>query len=90
MTSENDFEAATIAKTELQKVIRKFEDDAKASKRQQVGLPHKSAKAKAVEVLQQSVEKDIDFLKASVDSLEDEWKQKHGPVCDCTISTAHS
>jgi hypothetical protein len=40
----------------------------------------KSAKTKAIEVLENSVHGDFSELKASVNNLEEKWKESHGPV----------
>ncbi|KAJ4292783.1 hypothetical protein N0V90_009446 [Kalmusia sp. IMI 367209] len=76
--SAQDFEVANVAREQLQKMVDKFDEDAKPSTWQQLGLSHKSRKAKAAEVLRTSMDGDISELKASVNSLETEWKEKHG------------
>ena len=45
-----------------------------------MGFKIKSSKTKAGELLEKSVEGDFNDLKASVDNLEEKWKESHGPV----------
>ena len=74
-----DFGIAEIARAALQEIVDKFIEDAKPSAPQCIRIPIKSAKAKAIEVLEGSVQRDFNELKASVDNLE-KWKESHGPV----------
>lgn len=75
-----DFEVAEIARTELQKVVNKFSEDAKPTRLERIGFKGKSSKTKAGELLAKSAEGDFNDLKASVDNLEEKWKENHGPV----------
>jgi hypothetical protein len=76
----HDFGVAEIARTELQKVVNKFNEDAKPTGWARMGFGGKSSKTKAGELLEKSVEGDFNDLKASVDNLEAKWKESHGPV----------
>lgn len=72
---------AEIAREALRGIVEKFNEDAKPTMRQRMGLSSsKSAKAKATEVLENSVHGDFNELKASVDNLEQAWKDNHGRV----------
>ena len=75
-----DFDVAEIARTELQKVVDKFNEDAKPTGLARMGFRGKTSKTKAGEVLEKSVEGDFNDLKASVDNLEEKWKESHWPV----------
>jgi hypothetical protein len=75
-----DFDVAEIARTALQERINKFNEDSKPSALQRMGISIKSTKAKAIEVLEGSVQSDFNELKASVDKLEEKWKENHGPA----------
>ena len=61
-------------------MVDKFIEDVKPSALQRIRIPNKSAKTKAIEVLEGSVQRDFNELRASVDSLEEKWKESHGPV----------
>jgi hypothetical protein len=61
-------------------MVDKFIEDAKPSVLQRIGIPIKSTKTKTIEVLEDSVHRDFNELKASVDNLEEKWKESHGPV----------
>ena len=75
-----DFDVAEIARAALQEMVDKFIEDAKPSALQRIRIPIKLAKIKAIEVLEGSVQRDFNELKASVDNLEEKWKESHGPV----------
>lgn len=62
-------------------MVDKFTEDAKPSAWQRMGVKIKPAKTKAIEVLNDSVETDFTELRASIDNLEEKWKESHGPVC---------
>lgn len=71
---------AEIAKTALQKTVNEFNENAKPTTLQRMGLSSKSTKEKAVEVLAGAANSDLDDLKASVDNLDEAWKGRHGKV----------
>lgn len=71
---------ADIAREQLQRIVDKFDDDAKPSRWQQFGLTHSARKEKATEVIRTSMNNGIDDLKTSIDSLEISWKKEHGTV----------
>ena len=75
-----DFDVAEIARTELQKVVDKFNEDAKPTGLARMGFRVKSSKTKAGELLENAVEGDFNDLRVSVDNLEQKWKESHGPV----------
>jgi len=75
-----DFDITEIARTALQERINKFNEDSKPAALQRIGISIKSTKAKAIEVLEGSVQSDFNELKASVDNLEEKWKENHGPA----------
>ena len=83
-----DFIASDIARDSLQKMVKKFVEEDKPSFLERFGLPHKSARQKAKEMLRDIAESDVKELKASVENLEDRWKENNGPVsepkpCNC-------
>ncbi|TGJ83183.1 hypothetical protein E0Z10_g5585 [Xylaria hypoxylon] len=79
--SLQDFDVAEIAREALQGIVDKFNEDAKPSMLQCIGISSaKSAKTKAIEVLENSTSGDFNELKASVDNLEKKWKESHGPI----------
>ncbi|OCK92401.1 uncharacterized protein K441DRAFT_570421, partial [Cenococcum geophilum 1.58] len=84
-----DFGIAEIARAALQEIVDKFIEDAKPSAPQCIRIPIKSAKAKAIEVLEGSVQRDFNELKASVDNLE-KWKESHGPAAKNHGDTAET
>lgn len=79
--SPEDFESANVAREQLQKIVDKFDEDAKPSTLQKLGFSHTPMKTKVADVLRNSIQGDIDDLKVSIDNLEIEWKEKNGPVC---------
>ncbi|KAI0537931.1 hypothetical protein GGR58DRAFT_469946 [Xylaria digitata] len=79
--SPQDFDMAEIAREALRGVIDKFNEDAKPSMLQRIGISSsKPAKTRALEVLENSTHGDLNELKASVDNLERKWKESHGPI----------
>ncbi|KAF2236171.1 hypothetical protein EV356DRAFT_443570 [Viridothelium virens] len=75
-----DFDAAEIARQELQKVLEAFRKEAKLTWRQRLGSTSKSAKTKAIDVLEISNETNFNQLKNTIDTLEDSWKRENGVV----------
>lgn len=61
-------------------MVDKFVEEEKPSMLQRMGIPYKSTKQKAREVLKDIVERDVSELKASIDKLEEKWKENNGPV----------
>ena len=84
-----DFDVAEIARTELQKVVNKFNEDAKPTGLARMGFRVKSSKTKAGELLENSVEGDFNDLRVSVDNLEEKWKESHGPVSENSNDVPH-
>ncbi|KAJ3576263.1 hypothetical protein NPX13_g3754 [Xylaria arbuscula] len=83
-TSSQDFEVAMIAREALAGVVEKFNDDVKPTMRQRMGLStSKPAQVRATEVLENSMHGDFNELKASVDNLEQNWKDNHGRIYKC-------
>ncbi|KAF2967369.1 hypothetical protein GQX73_g6225 [Xylaria multiplex] len=79
--SPQDFDMAEIAREALQGIINKFNEDAKPSMLQRMGISSsKPAKTRAIEVLENSTHGDFNELKASVDNLEKKWKESHGLI----------
>ncbi|KAI1289048.1 hypothetical protein F5Y03DRAFT_378571 [Xylaria venustula] len=79
--SSLDFDVAEIAREALQKIVEKFNEDAKPSMLQRMRISSaKSSQTKATEVLQNSLQGDFNELKASVDNLEKKWKEGHGRI----------
>ncbi|KAI8960210.1 hypothetical protein F5Y11DRAFT_358597 [Daldinia sp. FL1419] len=75
-----DFVASEIAKDALLKMVNKFIENEKPSTLKRVGFSHKSAKSKASSMLLDMVESDPKELEASIDDLEESWKQKNGRI----------
>jgi hypothetical protein len=73
----------------LQEMVDKFIEDVKPSALQRIRIPIKSAKIKAIEVLEGSVQRDFNEVKASVDNLEEKWKESHGPVSRASDAGAY-
>ncbi|KAL9079589.1 MAG: hypothetical protein Q9157_001526 [Trypethelium eluteriae] len=73
-----DFDAAEIARQELQKVLEAFRKEAKLTWRQRLGSTSKSAKTKAIDVLEISTETNFNQLKNTINTLEDSWKRENG------------
>lgn len=71
---------AEIAKTALQKTVNEFNENAKPSTLQRMGFSAKSTREKAIEVLAGAANGNLEDLKASVDNLDEAWKQRHGRV----------
>lgn len=61
-------------------MIDKYIEAEKPSMMQRIGISHRSARAKANEVLEDSLPRDIKALKELVDDLERKWKEENGPV----------
>ncbi|RYC65181.1 hypothetical protein CHU98_g1062 [Xylaria longipes] len=74
-----DFDVAELAREALRRMVNEFNDNAKPSVLQLVGISPRSAKTKATEVLGDAVH-DFHELKASVEKLEKNWKENHGPA----------
>ncbi|KAI8947805.1 hypothetical protein F4801DRAFT_559346 [Xylaria longipes] len=74
-----DFDVAELAREALRRMVNEFNDNAKPSVLQLVGISPRSAKTKATEVLGDAVH-DFHELKASVEKLEKNWKENHGPI----------
>ncbi|KAL9090668.1 MAG: hypothetical protein Q9165_005156 [Trypethelium subeluteriae] len=74
----DDFDVAEIARQELQKVLEVFRKEAKLTWRRRLGSTSKSAKTRAIDVFDMSIETDFSQLKNAIDTLEDSWKQEHG------------
>ncbi|KAI0891984.1 hypothetical protein F4806DRAFT_481308 [Annulohypoxylon nitens] len=79
-TDNVDFIASDIARDTLKKMVDKFVEEEKPSMLQRMGIPYKSTKQKAREVLKDMVERDVSELKTSIDKLEEKWKENNGPV----------
>ncbi|KAI1803968.1 hypothetical protein F4811DRAFT_522373 [Daldinia bambusicola] len=75
-----DFIASEIAKDVLSKTVNKFIENEKPSLLQRIGFSHKSAKSKATNMLLDLVESDPKELEASINNLEESWKQKNGHI----------
>ena len=75
-----DFDVAEIARQELQNVVEKFRKESGLTWRQRLGITNKSAKTKAIDILEKLDETDFNQLKDAVDELEDSWKQNNGSV----------
>ena len=69
-------------------MVDKFVEDAKPSRLQRIGISTKTAKMKAIEQLEALVHKDIKEFKASIDSLENKWKENHGLVSGIVVASA--
>ncbi|KAI0151598.1 hypothetical protein GGR57DRAFT_513917 [Xylariaceae sp. FL1272] len=76
--SLRDFGVAEVALEALQKVVDEFYEVGKPSKLQIFGGSHKSANAKAAEVLNNA--NNLDDIKRSVEDIDKSWKESHGPV----------
>ncbi|OAK94708.1 hypothetical protein IQ06DRAFT_381858 [Phaeosphaeriaceae sp. SRC1lsM3a] len=75
-----EFEVVDIAKEQLCQIIARFDADAKPSFWPMMGSSRKSTTNKVAEVLRDSTSTDFDKLKNSVENLEVDWKNRHGPV----------
>ncbi|KAK2741839.1 hypothetical protein FQN55_008126 [Onygenales sp. PD_40] len=81
--SPQDFEAAEIARSALQKTVDKFIKEAQSAKPSvfdRIRPSHKPVKTNATKVLQDSVQLDFNQLQELVENLEEKWKEDHGPV----------
>ncbi|KAI1155265.1 hypothetical protein F4825DRAFT_68629 [Nemania diffusa] len=78
--SPRDFDAAEIARQTLQQMVDKFNQDAKPSVLQRIGIRGKSSAAKSIEMLESSMEDDSNDLKTTVDDLHEKWREGHGPI----------
>ncbi|KAK2802559.1 hypothetical protein FQN51_004351 [Onygenales sp. PD_10] len=81
--SPQDFEAAEIARSALQKTVDKFIKEAQSAKPSvfdRIRPSHKPAKTNATKVLQDSVQLDFNQLQELVENLEEKWKEDHGPA----------
>lgn len=61
-------------------MVDKFNQDAKPSVLQRIGIRGKSSAAKSIEMLESSMEDDSNDLKTTVDDLHEKWREGHGPV----------
>jgi hypothetical protein len=76
-----DFQVANIARNALNDVVEKFVGDrSKQITGSRMGITFKSAKTKANEMLQDSVDCDFVELQNSLDNLQEQWKGGQGPV----------
>jgi hypothetical protein len=79
--SDADFQAADVAKEQLQRIIEEYDQNERPSVRQKLGFSHKPAKAKVAEVLRRSMDEDIIDLETSINNIEEEWKDANNSVC---------
>ncbi|KAI0850705.1 hypothetical protein F5Y00DRAFT_268133 [Daldinia vernicosa] len=75
-----DFVASEIAKNALLQMVNKFIENEKPSMLQRIGFSHKPAKSKANSILLDLVQSDPKELEATIDNLEENWKQKNGRI----------
>jgi phage gp29-like protein len=76
-----DFDAAEIARDELRKIVVRFYEETKRFTFQRRGLPGSMlTRKKAIEVLEDTVPGDFNDLKATINDIEEKWKENHGTV----------